>query len=71
MQSSVPVPQLTAHAFRVHDRIRNRKNIMGSHVWISPYIELHAPLRMSSRWAPDKTDEDIWIKCFTNSTIVS
>ena len=28
------------------------KNRVGSHVWISPYTELHAPLRMSSRWAP-------------------
>ena len=39
--------------FHVHDSIRNiTKNRMGSHVWISPYTELHAPLRMSSRWAP-------------------
>ena len=33
---------------------------MGSHVWISPYTELHAPLRMSSRWAPALND------CITN-----
>ena len=28
------------------------KNRMGNYIWISPYTELHAPLRMSSRWAP-------------------
>ena len=67
-----PAPSETVQRFKFNNRMRQPNESVSTYVAELPSLT-HRILWISSwssRWAPDKTDEDIWIKCYTNSTII-